>query len=340
MRNEAWAIARAVRGKASQNRIGVAISLIIITAASVALFHLLRDIEPGKVVAALRATSAGTVLAAAGFVAAGYFTLTFYDFFALRTIGRSEIPYRVAALAGFTSYSIGHNVGATVFTGGMVRYRIYSAHGLTVIDVAKIAFVTGLTFWLGNAAVLGIGMAWAPEAASAVNQLPPAANRVIACAGLLAIVGYLAWLLPRPRVVGRDHWSVTLPNAQLTLVQIAIGILDLGSAALAMYTLLPAQPAIDFVPLLVTFVLSTLLGFASHAPGSIGVFDAAMLVGLQQFEKEQLLAAMLIFRFLYFVVPLSLALTALAVREASLARRNRRANAPVPAIVDRDGVAP
>ncbi len=63
---------------------------------------------------------------AALFVAFGYFTLTFYDLFALRTIGRSDVSYLTAALAGFTSYSVGHNVGASVFTGGAVRYRIYS----------------------------------------------------------------------------------------------------------------------------------------------------------------------------------------------------------------------
>jgi glycosyltransferase 2 family protein len=119
--------------------------------------------------------------------------LTLYDFFALRTIGRNAVPYRIAALAGFTSYAIGHNLGATVFTGGAIRFRIYSAWGLSIIDVAKIAFVTGLTFWLGNAFLLGFGMSYAPVAASAVNQLPAWVNRGIGLSGLMFIVGYLIW---------------------------------------------------------------------------------------------------------------------------------------------------
>src|SRR5689334_24793317 len=114
------------------------------------------------------------------FVALGYFTLTFYDLFALRTIGRRDVPYRIAALAGFTSYSIGHNVGASVFTGGAVRYRIYSAWGLDAVEVAKVCFIAGLTFWLGNAAVLGLGIAWHPEAASNIDQLPVWLNRTAA----------------------------------------------------------------------------------------------------------------------------------------------------------------
>ena len=60
-------------------------------------------------------------------VAAAYVTLTFYDFFSLRTIGKHAVPYRIAAFAAFTSYSIGHNIGATVFTGDAIRFRIYSA---------------------------------------------------------------------------------------------------------------------------------------------------------------------------------------------------------------------
>ena len=140
------AVARFFQETIGWNRIGVILSIAIISVAVVVLFHMLRDTNVDEVVAALKATDPKHIAAAAFFVACGYFTLTFYDWFALRTIGRSEVPYRIAALTGFTSYSIGHNIGATVFTGGAVRYRIYSAYGLDAIEVAKICFVAGLTF--------------------------------------------------------------------------------------------------------------------------------------------------------------------------------------------------
>lgn len=304
--------------------IGVAIGLLIVVIAGAALFRLLRDIDLDEVVAALRAKSVREVVIAGGFVLAGYVTLTLYDFFALRTIGRNTVPYRIAALAGFTSYAIGHNLGATVFTGGAIRFRIYSAWGLSIIDVAKIAFVTGLTFWLGNAFLLGFGMSYAPVAASAVNQLPAWVNRGIGLSGLMFIVGYLIWLMPRPRVVGRSDWRIVLPGLRLTVVQIGIGVLDLTVGALAMYMLLPDRPAIDFITLLVIFVTATLLGFLSHAPGSLGVFEAAMLVGLPLFQKEGLLASLLIFRLLYFVFPLFLAALLLSLREMRLAAGSLR----------------
>jgi uncharacterized membrane protein YbhN (UPF0104 family) len=334
MLNAMSAFTRAVDAKVGWNRIGIAISLLVIAIAFATLFRLLRDVDIGRVVAALQAMPPRTVLMAGVFVAAGYTTLTCYDFFALRTIGCRHVPYRIAALASFTSYSIGHNLGATVFTGGVVRFRIYSAWGLTVIDVAKMAFVTGLTFWLGNAFVLGLGMAYAPEAAGAMNQLPIWLNRGIALTGLAAIVGYMLWLLPRPRLVGSGEWQVTLPNAALTFVQIGIGIADLSIGALAMYTLLPAEPAIDFSALLVTFVLATLIGFLSHAPGSLGVFDAAMLVGLSQLDKNDLLASLLIFRILYFILPFFVALCVLSSRELWMSfcrRRNAKAGGSPPA---------
>jgi glycosyltransferase 2 family protein len=311
-------ITRSFDERIGWNRIGVVISVAVIAVAFVTLFRLLHDIDVNKVVVALQATSLRTVAIAGIFVAAGYVTLTFYDFYALRTIGRNDVPYRIAALASFASYAIGHNVGLTVVTGGAIRLRIYSAWGLGIVEVAKIAFVTGLTFWLGNAFVLGLGMAYAPDAASAINQLPAWINRAVAFAGLAAIVGYIAWLLPRPRVIGRGDWRITLPNAPLTFVQIGIGVMDLGFGALAMYTLLPQQPAIDFASALVTFVVATLLGFLSHAPGSLGVFDAALLVGFSQFGKEELLASLLIFRLLYFVLPFALALIVLGIRELYL----------------------
>ena len=309
------ATARLIDEKIGWNRIGLALSLVIIGIALFVLYRMLRGIDVAQVVVALKATERGDVISAALFVAAGYFTLTFYDLFALRTIGANHVPYRVAALAGFTSYSVGHNVGATVFTGGAVRYRVYSAWGLTAFDVAKICFIAGLTFWLGNATVLGLGIAYEPEAASAIDQLPPWFNRIIAIAALCILAGYVAWVWAKPRVIGRAGWSVTLPGGPFTLLQIVIGIIDLACCALAMYVLLPDAPQIDFIRLAVVFVSATLLGFASHSPGGLGVFDAAMLVALIEYDKEQLVAGLLLFRLLYYIVPFALSLLILGARE-------------------------
>jgi uncharacterized membrane protein YbhN (UPF0104 family) len=301
--------------KLGRTKISIAISLLVFVVATFTLYELLRDVDFGKVTAAIEGQSVQKLATAGVFVLGGYITLTFYDVFALRFIGCGRVPYPVAALASFASWTIGHNLGAAVVTGGLIRLRIYSAWGLTVADVAKIALVTGMTFMLGNAFLLGGATAYAPHAASVVDHLPPWINRTIGVAGLLGLACYLLWLARRPRAIGWSGRRFDLPNLRLTLVQVAIGTVDLAVVTLAMYTLLPQTPAIGFVSVLVIFLTATLLGTASHAPGGLGVIEATMLFGLPQFQKEELLAALLTFRTLYFVLPLFLAALSLGLRE-------------------------
>lgn len=298
-------------------RLGVAASLLIIALAVRTLVHTLKGVDTGVILTALTDIRPGRIALAALCVVCAFCTLTFYDFFAVRTIGKKHVPYRIAALSAFCSYSIGHNLGATVFTGGAIRFRIYSDYALNAIDVAKICFLSGLTFWLGNLVVLGVGMAYHPSAASEMDLLPAELNRLIALGCLAGIVTYFVWLMTGKgrRQLGQNGWKVVLPSARLTLVQVLIGVVDLGFCATAMYLLVPMEPHIDFMSLAVVFILATLLGFASHAPGSLGVFDAAMLVALPQFGREQLLATLLVFRVLYFVIPFTIAISIMGTRE-------------------------
>jgi uncharacterized membrane protein YbhN (UPF0104 family) len=261
------------------------------------------------------------VAAACALVSVGYCTLTFYDYFALRAVGRSEVPYATAGLAAFAAYGIGHGLGMTLLSGNAVRLRIYSGWGLGVGEVAKIAFITGLTFWLGNISALGFALAVAPTTAAAATHLPVVANQALGLAALATIAAYIVWLLPKPRTVGAAGWQLVLPGPRLTVIQIGIGILDLAVGSLATYLLLPAAPPTDFAAVAVAYVIAALLSFISHAPGSLGVFEVAMLAMLSQYEKEELLASLLILHVLYYVLPLAMALVLLGVRETRLAAR-------------------
>ena len=311
------ALKRGFKEKIGWKRVGIAASLLIIALAITYLVRTLKGVDSAVVMVALTEIAPHRIALAALCVVGAFCTLTFYDFFALRTIGRNHVPYRIAALSSFTSYTIGHNVGATVFTGGAIRFRIYSDYGLSAIDVAKICFLSGLTFWLGNLFVLGVGMTWHPWAAASMDLLPDEMNRLIGIGCLAGIAAYFVWLVTgkKRRELGQNGWKVVLPSARLTLLQVLIGVVDLGFCALAMYLLMPMQPYIDFVSLAVVFIMATLLGFASHAPGSIGVFDAAMLVALPQFGKEHLLATLVVFRILYFLIPFAISISIMGLRE-------------------------
>src|SRR3954464_3089878 len=254
-------LGRGFKEKIGWKRVGIAASLLIVGLAITHLVNTLKGGDTGVILTALTEIAPHRIALAALCVVGAFCTLTFYDLFALRTIGKTHVPYRIAALSSFTSYVIGHNIGATVFTGGAIRFRIYSDYGLSAIDVAKICFLSGLTFWLGNLFVLGLGMAWHPWAASAMDLLPPSINRLIALGCLAGIAAYLVWISTGKgrRELGQHGWKVVLPSLRLTLVQIAIGVADLGFCALAFYLLMPVYPDVDFVSVAVVLTLSPII---------------------------------------------------------------------------------
>jgi hypothetical protein len=288
---------------------GAVISIAIAVGAIFALTHALRNIDYDQVFAIIRGTKFSTIALALMLVTASYGTITLYDWLALHTMGRKDIPYRIAALASFTSYPIAHGIGAVALISPVIRYRIYSVNGLGAMGVANICFLTGLTFWLGNMTALGFSLLYEPAAISVIDHVSPAFNRAVALALLCSVGAFLAWSWLFPQAIGKSRWLVRLPSGPLVLLQIVVGLLDLTAAALSMYVLLPAELDIGLFRLMAVFIAATLLGFASHAPAGLGVFDATILIGLGGGDgKEQLLAALLTFRLLYHFVPLSIAL--------------------------------
>ena len=296
--------------------LGVVVGIAIAAMAVYALTHALKHVNYEEVLAIVERTNPGRIALALLLVACSYGSLTIYDLLALRTIGRREVPYRIAALASFTSYPIAHGVGAVALVSPVIRYRIYSCNGLGPVDVANICFLTGLTFWLGNLTALGLSLFYEPGAIGLMDYLTPQLNRVLAAVVLLAVAAFVVWSWLAPRQLGTRRWPVRLPSGPMVLLQIALGVFDLGAAALTMYVLIPAGVNIDFYQMTAVFIAATLLGFASHTPAGLGVFDAAILLGLGGDDKEPLLAALLMFRFLYHFLPLVLALALFGAVEA------------------------
>ncbi len=288
--------------------LGVVVSVAIAVVAVFVLTHALKNVDYDEVFAIVGRTDVGLIALALMLVAFSYGSLTLYDLLALRTIGRPDVPYRIAALASFTSYPIAHGVGAVALISPVIRYRIYSCNGLGAIDVANICFLTGLTFWLGNLTALGLSLFYEPGAISLMDYLPLQLNRWLAVAVLLGVAVFLVWSWLSPRRLGTRRWPVRLPSGPMVLLLIAIGIFDLGAAALAMYVLIPAGMHIGILRLTAVFIAATLLGFASHTPAGLGVFDAAILLGLGGEDREPLIAALLMFRFLYHFLPFVMAL--------------------------------
>jgi uncharacterized membrane protein YbhN (UPF0104 family) len=166
--------------------LGIVAGIAIAVAAVFALTHALKNIDYGAVLEAVHHANAGHIALALVLVIISYGSLTLYDVLALRTIGRTDVPYRIAALASFTSYSIAHGVGVVSLVSPVVRYRIYSYTGLGVVDVANICFLSGLAFWLGNLTALALSLLGEPGAISPIDYVAPPVTRLLAEALLLA----------------------------------------------------------------------------------------------------------------------------------------------------------
>jgi uncharacterized membrane protein YbhN (UPF0104 family) len=310
---------------------GIVFSVTVVGGAVFALTRALHNVDYHQVFAIIRQTEVGVIGLALILVTASYGTITLYDWLALHTIGRKDVSYRIAALASFTSYPIAHAIGAVALISPIIRYRIYSRSGIGAMGVAKICFLTGLTFWLGNMTALGFSLLYEPVAISVVDHLTPGTHRLLALTLLTGVAAFVIWCWRHPRSLGKNKWLVRLPSGPLVLLQILIGLLDLTAAALTMYVLIPSGFDIGLFRLMAVFIAATLLGFASHAPAGLGVFDATILIGLGSVDREQMLATLLMFRFLYHFVPM---LIALALFGAVEGWRSLRASVGAPEPMD------
>ncbi|HUB64095.1 MAG TPA: UPF0104 family protein [Methylocella sp.] len=264
---------------------------------------------------AIGATGADQIFAAALLTVISYLALTGYDGLALRQLG-ARVPYKTTALASFTSYAISFTLGFPLITAGTVRYWIYSQVGLTASKVASLTVIAGVTFWFGNVFVLGTALTFHAHAISAINHLYPLLNMLMGTIVLGGVFTYLVWVTIRRRHLCIKGFRLELPGLGLTMGQIILGVIDQSAAAGALYVLLPAHAQLDYFTFAATYVFACILGVASNAPGGIGVFEAAMLKAIPVISEDALLASLVLFRVIYYLVPFLFALAFLGAHES------------------------
>ncbi|UCE31013.1 MAG: acetolactate synthase small subunit [Burkholderiales bacterium] len=299
--------------------LGATLSLVLFGAALLALHHLLAEVHLADVLARFRATSPVSVALALVCVAGSYLALTGYDVLALRHLGK-PMPYPRAALASFTSYTFSHNIGLSLITGGSIRYRIYSAAGLSATEVATLTGLCALTFGLGVSLLLALALLLEPSVLGAADKLPAAANRLIGALLLVAVTGYAIWTGVRRAPIRLKDWSIASPGLGMTLAQFALGAIDIGFAAGALYLVLPPDVGIGFAGFVGIYVAAMSIGLLSHAPGGLGIFEAVMLLALPGAGQAGLFGALLVYRCLYYLLPLALAAVLLSWHELHLRR--------------------
>jgi uncharacterized membrane protein YbhN (UPF0104 family) len=305
----------AERHRVGLRRLGVTLSVGIVGFSIFIFARTLVMIDLAQFESAFRATEFDQILAALGFSAISYLALTGYDALALRHLS-VRIPYRLTALASFTSYAISFTLGFPLVTGGAVRFWLYGPAGLSPGKIASLTIVAGITFWLGMGLVLASGFLFDAGAIAEINQFPLALNRAIGAGLIGVLLVYLAWVT-RLRAQGRGAvMHFRLPGLWLTLGQTALGVIDVCAAAGALYVLLPGGHSVRYFAFAALYSFAAMLGIASHSPGGLGVFEATMIKGVGG-SPDRLLAALLLFRVIYYVVPFVLALALLGAHEAA-----------------------
>lgn len=290
-------------------------ALAIIVLAAVSLYSTLKSVGLTDVHQAIAGIARAKIAAAALFTASSYIALIGYDLLALRYIREKRVRLRTAGLASFVGHSFTYTLGFGVATGGAIRMRVYSAAGMEPQRIAAVIALCAATFWLGLLALGATALTASPDIASALDGLAPALNQAIGLFVLAGLSAYLFWAGKTPRRIQLAGRSFILPGPRTTLLAILLGVADVTSAALALYMLLPASADLALPAFMATYVIATALGVASHAPGGIGVFEAAMLVALPQVPSGQLLAALMLFRLIYNVCPFVVALLLMASEE-------------------------
>ncbi|GGE31205.1 membrane protein [Agaricicola taiwanensis] len=294
------------------------------------LYHELRSISLDDVIDSLKAIPLhGWFLCAASAVAA-YAALAGYDRIALNHL-RKSIPLGFITLASFTTYAVAHNIGASVISGAVVRYRAYTSKGLTAAEVGVLVALCSFTFVLSVMLLGGAILIAAPELVLRyVSDVPREAAMACGAVMLLLIALYIlgSWKGFRPLRIG--SFEIYYPRLPIVFQQLVIGPLELIGAAAVIYFALPEAGNPGFFVILGIFLASFSAALLSHAPGGLGVLEIVFVSGLPDMDPADVLAALIVFRLFYLLVPFALSLVVILLFERSQFSRQRLAKATGP----------
>jgi uncharacterized membrane protein YbhN (UPF0104 family) len=245
-------------------------------------------------------------------IALNYGLLISYDLLALRYICRS-LPLRRVALVSFLGYSLGNNLG-TLIAATPIRFRFYTRWGLSASQIVVLIAVLGLTFWSGLWFLGGLVLVAAPIELPEQVALP-FGTRTLGFILLSLAVGYLivcfAWRKPWP--IGKLH--LRPPEPGLMAVQASVAAVDLLISATALYLVLPAGAEVPFAMVLSAYLVGIAISLITQVPGGLGVLEVILLKLLKDSVGDGVLASLLIFRTLYYLLPLLFGMAALLAHE-------------------------
>lgn len=286
------------------------------------LYHEVRNISLSELANSLHAIGAHRWLLAALSTLGAYLALAWYDRIAMAHLGR-KISWWFITLCSFTTYALAHNIGASVFSGALVRYRAYRSRGLTPQEIGILIVFCSLTFVLGTVLAGGTVLILEPQLLDRLMDRASWLSTAVGCGLLLLIALYVfgAWRqLPAWRL---GKWHIEYPRLPIVARQLLAGPLELLCAAAIIYFALPAANNPGYLTILGVFLASFSLALLSHAPGGLGVLELTFVAALPEVATVDVLAALIVFRVFYLLLPFAIAMVVVLLFEHGQWRARR-----------------
>ena len=283
------------------------IGLILLVGSIYVIWKEFRNLKISDVKAALAAIPPRALLISFVWTVLSYWVLTFYDRLGTIYAGH-KVSYGRVSFASFCAYSLSHNLGFAAVSGAAVRYRLYSHWGLTPFQIAKVVAFCSLTFTLGGLVLGGLILFVEPDAIPYFGARVPAWGMYVIGVALWMVVAVYVCLSRFVGTVRLFGQEITLPDWRMAIIQVTLATVDVAVTAAIVYELLPKAEGLTFLRFLGVYVASYTAGLAANVPGGLGVFDTALLLGLEPYLKPpEILGAIVVFRLYYYIIPLFLA---------------------------------
>lgn len=282
--------------------LGVTVSVVLAALAAWVLFRTFHRIHVADVIAQMRAVPLHKLAIAALCAAGAFTTLAAYEIAVVRYV-KGRVSRAKPMVTAYIAFPLGHAVGQAMLSGGALRYRMYTPAGFSATEVGAAVLLANLPYGLAFGWLLDLSLVLASERLAPVFRISASWLFALGCIGLVKDVGYLLLVLLRRRPVRLGGWSVNLPTPAMTALQYVVGVVDVCLVSSVLYMLLPASAGLAYLPFLAVYLASVLAGVLSHVPAGLGVLESVLLLLLPDVPPEQLLAAVLMYRVIYEIIP-------------------------------------
>jgi len=300
---------------------GILVGIGVSAAAVWVLWKQIQVLKFDAVVAQFHELSGASILLALACTAGAYLTLSIYDSTAFQYIKR-EMRFLRIMLVSFISYAFSHNLGFGAVTGNSVRYRFFSQWKVPLVDIARVVVFGGTAYVLGIVTIAGLLILVNAENLAIATKLPVSSAYLIGVGAALVGSVYLIWSLAKWPTINLKGVQLPPPGLGIVTTQFAAAAVEWGFAAGALFFLLPVHGGLDYWHFIGIFVIAYVSGMISQVPGGLGVFEAVLLLLLpEQISRETIVAAVITYRAVYFLLPLLIAALLMVTAEVSIQGR-------------------